>query len=93
LALIKSKTTEYLKGLEAIGLKATMLTVENGEEDINISLRKSAGHRSRIVNKRTTNKATQKALLHTLMANNVSLKVYHEIALLFPTLPRAYEVQ
>ncbi|XP_065908333.1 uncharacterized protein [Dysidea avara] len=92
LALIKAKTTEYLKGLGAIGLKATMLTVETGGEDINIKLGKS-GRRSRIVKQRTATKDTQKALLHTLMVNNVSFKVYHEIASLFPSLPRAYEIK
>ena len=88
LALIKAKT-KYLKGLEAIGLKAAMLTVETGGEDINIKLGKS-GRRSRIVKQRTATKDTQKALLHTLTVNNVSFKVYHEIASLFPSLPRAY---
>jgi len=82
--LIKAQATQYFKGLDAIGLKATMLTVESGGKGINIKLGKSC---RRIVSKRNTSKSTQKSLLYTLMANNVSFKVYHEIASLFPSLP------
>lgn len=90
LALIKTQVIEYLKGLEKVGLQAKMLMVEmDGGDNINIKLAQTGRC---VVVKRMVDENTKKALLHTLMANNVSLKIYHEIASLFPPLPRACEV-
>ena len=61
-----------------------IVTNMNEGKDINTRLG-NAVHQ--IVNKRCASKDTQKALLQTLMANNVS------IASLFTSLPRAHEVQ
>ena len=62
---------------------------KDGGENIHIKL----GHTGRqLVTKRNVDEDTKKALLHMLMANNVSFRIYHEIASLFPLLPRAHEV-
>jgi len=90
LSMVKTQLTEYLKGLESIGLKPKLLTMEqDGGENIHLKL----DHTScRLVTKRNLDEDTKRALLHMLMANNVSFKIYHEIATLFPPLPRAHEV-
>jgi len=81
---------EYLKGLETIGLKLKLLTVEkDGGENIHIKLGHT-GHQ--LVSKKNVDEDTKRALLHTFMTNNVSFKIYHEIASLFPPLPRVHEI-
>jgi len=88
--LIRNQALQYLKGLEGIGLTPKLLTVqEDGGENIHIKLERS-GHC--LATKRHTDEDKKRSLLYTLMANNVSFKIYHEIASLFPPLPRAHEV-
>ena len=92
LALIRSKARKYFKGLERIGLRATSLTVQKEIGGANMSIKLQNRKRQVIRNRNVTDADIKKALLHALMKNNVSFTTYHEIASLFPSMPKTYEV-
>ena len=88
LAEIKAKISQYLKGLQKAGLTATCLQLESVEAksvniqlaDLDVSIRPT---------KQTIRACNEKnkTLLHTLMKNNISIAVYHEISIIFLILP------
>ena len=91
IAKIKAKTTEYLKGLQKTGLTATCLQLRSVEGDsVNIQLT-DVRMRPTQETIRTCNEKN-KTLPHTFMKNNISLSVYHELAMIFKELPRSHQV-
>ena len=93
LAEIKAKTSQYLKGLQKAGLTATCLQLQSVEgKSVNVQLADSdVSIRPTQQTIRTCNEKN-KTLLPTLMKNNISIAVYHEISMIFQDLPRSCQV-
>ena len=93
LAKIKAKTTQYLKGLQKTVLTATGLQFQSVEgRSINVQLNKENVRPAQAQETVKTCNEKNKTLLHTLMRNNISFSVYHELAMIFPELPRSHQI-
>ena len=91
LAKIKAKTTQYLRGLQKAGLIATCLQLQSVEgENIDVQLVDKIVRPPQPTIRTCSQK--NKSLVYTLMKNNISLAVYHELSMIFQDLPRSYQV-
>jgi len=92
-SILKAKTIRFLKGLSSAGLKATSMTVESvGGKDIVVPFIKTNRRRLRHTLASIVIHTANKEIAAICYYEKYYFNAYHEIASLFPTLPRTHEV-